>query len=145
MADYLVDLRDVRFLIHEYLGVEKLLTYPKFAEFSSEMFDMIIEEGVKQAQEIAAPLATLGDEKGVKFEDGKVPQEFVDAYKLYAEAGWIAASADPEWGGQGLPLTLGAAVSEFFQGACFPLCSTGGLTTGVQRTSSSVNPSAARR
>ena len=57
MADYLVDLRDVRFLIHEYLDVEKLLTYPKFAEFNTEMFDMILEEGVKQAKEIAAPLA----------------------------------------------------------------------------------------
>ena len=133
MADYLVDLRDVRFLIHEHLNVEKLLTYPKFAEFNSEMFDMIIEEGVKQAKEIVAPLAALGDEKGVKFEDGKVevPQEFVDAYKLYCEAGWIGGVADPEWGGQGLPITLSAAVSEFFQGACFPLCSPGGLTTGA--------------
>jgi alkylation response protein AidB-like acyl-CoA dehydrogenase len=133
MADYLVDLRDVRFLIHEYLNVEKLLTYPKFAEFNSEMFDMIIEEGVKQAKEIVAPLAALGDEKGVKFEDGKVevPQEFVDAYKLYTEAGWIGATADPEWGGQGLPLTVSAAVSEFFQGACFPLYSTGGLSSGA--------------
>jgi alkylation response protein AidB-like acyl-CoA dehydrogenase len=132
MADYLVDLRDVRFLLNEYLDVEKLLTYPKFAEFSTEMFDMIIEEGVKQAKEIAAPLAALGDEQGVKFEDGKVevPREFVDAYKLYTEAGWVGGTADPEWGGQGLPITVSAAVSEFFQGACFPLCSTGGLTSG---------------
>ena len=124
MADYLVDLRDVQFLLFEYLDVEKLLKYPKFQEFNREMFEMIVEEGLKQAQEIAAPLGPLGDEKGVKFEDGKVevPQEFVDAYKLYAEAGWIAGTADPEWGGQGLPLTVGAAVSEFFQGACFPLC-----------------------
>ena len=133
MSEYRVDLRDVQFLLFEHLDVEQLLKYPRFQEFNREMFEMIIEEGLKQAQEIAAPLGPLGDEKGVKFEDGKVevPQEFVDAYKLYAEAGWIAGTADPEWGGQGLPLTLGAAVSEFFQGACFPLCSTGGLTTGV--------------
>jgi alkylation response protein AidB-like acyl-CoA dehydrogenase len=133
MADYLVDLRDVQFLLYEYLDVEKLQKYPKFQDFNKEMFDMIIEEGVKQAKEIAAPLGPIGDQKGVKFEDGKVevPQEFVDAYKLYVEAGWIGATADVEWGGQGLPLTLGSAVSEFFQGACFPLCSTGGLTTGA--------------
>jgi alkylation response protein AidB-like acyl-CoA dehydrogenase len=133
MSDYRVDLRDVQFLLFEHLDVEQLLKYPKFQEFNLEMFEMIVEEGLKQAQEIAAPLGTLGDEKGVKFEDGKVevPPEFVEAYKLYAEAGWIAGTADPEWGGQGMPLTVGAAVSEFFQGACFPLCSTGGLTTGV--------------
>lgn len=133
MADYLVDLRDIQFLLFEHLEVEKLLEYPKFQEFNREMFEMIIEEGLKQAQEIAAPLGPLGDETGVKFEDGKVevPQEFVDAYKLYAEAGWIAGTADPEWGGQGLPLTVGATVSEFFQGASFPLVSTGGLTTGA--------------
>ena len=133
MSDYLVDLRDIQFLLFEHLDVEKLLKYPKFQEFNKEMFEMIVEEGLKQAQEIAAPLGPLGDEQGVKFEDGKVevPQEFVDAYKLYAEAGWIGAVADPQWGGQGLPLTIGATVSEFFQGACFPLCATGGLTTGA--------------
>jgi len=133
MADYLVDLRDVQFALFEHLDVEKLLKYPKFQELSREMFEMIVEEGLKQAQEVAAPLGPLGDEKGVKLEDGKVkvPQEFVDAYKLYAEAGWIGGTADPAWGGQGLPQTVGAVVSEFFQGACFPLCSTGGLTTGA--------------
>jgi alkylation response protein AidB-like acyl-CoA dehydrogenase len=133
MADYLVDLRDVQFVLHEHLDLEKLLKYPKFQELNKEMFEMIVEEGAKQAKEIAAPLGPLGDEKGVKLEDGKVklPQEFIDAYKLYVEAGWIGGTADPEWGGQGLPLTVGAAISEFFQGACFPLCSTGGLTTGA--------------
>jgi len=133
MADYLVDLRDVKFLLFEYLDLEKLLKYPSFQEFNREMFEMIVEEGLKQAQEIAGPLGPIGDEKGVKLEGGKVavPQEFVDAYKLYAEAGWIGGMANPEWGGQGLPQTVGAAVSEFFQGACFPLCSTGGLTSGA--------------
>jgi alkylation response protein AidB-like acyl-CoA dehydrogenase len=122
MSDYLVDLRDVQFNLYEHLDVEKLLKYPKFQEFNREMFDMIIDEALKQASEVA-----------VKFEDGKVelPQEFVDAYKLYCEAGWIAALADPEWGGQGLPIALGAAVGEFFQGACFPLVCTGGLSSGV--------------
>jgi alkylation response protein AidB-like acyl-CoA dehydrogenase len=133
MADYLVDLRDVQFVLHEYLDLEKLLKYPKFQEFNKEMFEMILEEGVKQAREIAAPLGPLGDEQGAKLQDGRVelPQEFVDAYKLYAEAGWVGGTADPEWGGQGLPLTVGTAVSEFFQGACFPLCAPGGLTTGA--------------
>ena len=133
MADYLLDLRDVQFVLHEQLDLDKLLKHPKFQEFNKEMFEMILEEGLKQAKEIAAPLGPLGDEKGVKLEDGKVklPQEFVAAYRLYAEAGWIGGTADPEWGGQGLPLTLGAAIGEFFQGACFPLCSTGGLTTGA--------------
>ncbi len=133
MADYLVDLRDVQFVLHEYLDLEKLLRYPKFQEFNKEMFEMIVEEGAKLAREVVAPMGRLGDEQGVKLQDGKVevPAEFVGAYKLYAEAGWIGGTADPEWGGQGLPLAVGAAVTEFFQGACFPLCSIGGLTTGA--------------
>ena len=133
MSQYLVDLRDVQFLLFEYLDVEKLLKYPRYQDFDREMFEMIIAEGLQQAQEVAAPLGPLGDRKGVKFDDGKVemPQEFVEAFKLYAESGWIAATADPEWGGQGLPLTLGAVVNEFFHGACFPISSTGGLTSGA--------------
>ena len=74
MSDYLADLRDVQFLLFEYLDVEKLLNYPKFQEFNKEMFEMIVEESLKQAQEIAGPLGPLGDEKGVRFEDGKVPR-----------------------------------------------------------------------
>jgi alkylation response protein AidB-like acyl-CoA dehydrogenase len=133
VSEYLIDLRDVEFVLNEYLDVEKLLKYPKFQGFNKEMFDMVIEEGLKLAKEVVAPLGPLGDQQGVKFEDGKVevPQEFVDVYKLYGESGWIGAVGDPEWGGQGLPLTLGAAGGEFFQGACFPLVSTGGLTSGV--------------
>ena len=84
MSDYLVDLRDVQFVLHEQLHLEQLLKYPKFQEFSKEMFEMIVEEGAKQAKEIAAPLGPLGDEQGVKFEgdDGWV---FVSRSRLDAE------------------------------------------------------------
>ncbi len=119
MAEYLVDLRDITFNLYEYLGIEKLTEYPKYQDFNKEMFDMVLDQGLKQAKDVFAPANALGDEKGVKFEDGKVelPQEIVEAVKLYGESGWIGATADPEWGGQGLPATVMVPVGEFFVGA----------------------------
>ncbi len=134
MGDYLVDLRDVQFCLYEHLGIdEKLSKHTKFQDYNKEMFDMIIDQALKMAKEVLAPLIAMGDKQGVKFEDGKVevPQEFVDAYKLFAEAGWVGSVADPEYGGQGMPFTLDTATTEFFQGSCGPAIGCSGLTSGA--------------
>jgi len=120
MGDYLVDVRDVRFCLYEHLGVERLLEYPRYQEFNKEMLDMVIDQALKQAKEVFAPLNSLGDEEGVVLEKGRVtlPQEFIEAYRLHAESGWVGAKAAPQWGGQGLPGTVMMPVQEFFIGAC---------------------------
>jgi alkylation response protein AidB-like acyl-CoA dehydrogenase len=52
------------------------------------------------------PINQSGDQEGCTYlGDGivKAPKGFKEAYSMYAEAGWPALSADPRFGGQGLP------------------------------------------
>ncbi|HBB83354.1 MAG TPA: acyl-CoA dehydrogenase, partial [Sulfitobacter sp.] len=46
---------------------------------------------------------------------------FAEGFAAIAEGGWIGMSADPEFGGMGLPMTLTSAVNEMMSGACLSL------------------------
>jgi hypothetical protein len=78
------------------------------------------------ASEVLAPLNRAGDTQGARFENGQViaAPGFAGAYKEFAGGGWNGLSADPAWGGQGLPKALEVAVFEMIQGAnmAFGLC-----------------------
>jgi alkylation response protein AidB-like acyl-CoA dehydrogenase len=133
MAEYLVDFRDVQFLLYEYLKVDTLCGKEKFSEFSKDLFDMVLEQALKLAKEVIGPINEPADRVGAKFENGNVtfPKEFHEAYQKYCEGGWGAVAVDPEWGGQGMPKTISLAISEFFTGACVSFVMTPGLTHGA--------------
>ena len=86
----------------------------------------ILEESTRTAEGILAPLDTPGDRTGVKLANGAVqmPPGFAEAFRAYAEAGWIGIAADPSHGGQGLPETLALAAFEPVSSAnmAFGLC-----------------------
>jgi len=133
MAEYLVDLRDIQFQLFEYLKVDSLCEKEKFSEFSKDLFEMVIEQALKLAKEVIAPINEPADRVGARFDNGKVtfPKEFHEAYRKYCEGGWGAVNVDPEWGGQGMPQSLSLAISEFFCGACVSFVMTPGLTHGA--------------
>jgi len=114
-------MRDIKFILYEQLGIERLCQFEKFKDYSRETFDMVLEEGAKIATEVIAPLNSISDKEGCTYEKGKVkvPEAFHEAFKKYCEGGWIAASVDAEAGGQGLPESIALAAAEMFvhQGA----------------------------
>ncbi len=116
MANLLVDERDQQFVLNEILNVEGLCTASKFADFSREMFDMVLTEAQKIALNQIFPTLVPSDREGCKLEDGQVqvPECFHSVYKLFCEGGWTAMSVPPEEGGQGLPLTIRTAAYEWF-------------------------------
>ncbi|MDQ4062272.1 MAG: acyl-CoA dehydrogenase C-terminal domain-containing protein, partial [Pseudomonadota bacterium] len=65
-----------------------------------------------------------------RLEDGRVvtPRGFKAAYDQLASGGWIGLSADPDYGGQGLPHTLSAIFNEFMSGANMAFAMYPGLT-----------------
>lgn len=130
MPEYYVDERDIKFQLFEYLEVEKLLESDVYKQFSKEEFEMVIGEAIKFAKTALAPINKLGDEVGVKFENGKVimPDEFKSVYNKYAEAGWIGISSNPEFGGQGFPQVIGTSTAEVFVGANVSFTMAPGLT-----------------
>ncbi|OGP97844.1 MAG: acyl-CoA dehydrogenase [Deltaproteobacteria bacterium RBG_19FT_COMBO_52_11] len=127
-----ISMRDIKFVLYEQLGIERLCEFDKFKDFSRETFDMVLEEGAKLAAEIIAPLNSIADKEGCVYEKGKVkvPEAFHKAFKKYCEGGWIAASVDAEAGGQGLPNSVALATAEMFVGACCSFTTYPGLTRG---------------
>ncbi len=131
--EYKVDLRDVKFQLFEWLPTEKLLEKERFAEWTRDDVEMVLEEGLKVAQEVLAPTNEDGDRIGARWSDGKVtlPESFHGAYQTLKEGGWVGMINSPEYGGMGLPEVVGTAVNEFFFGANMSLSLTVLLTRGA--------------
>ncbi|MCU0600423.1 MAG: acyl-CoA dehydrogenase [Desulfobacterales bacterium] len=134
MAQLIADRRDVDFVLHEQLEVEKLAAHEKFEEFNKKTVDMIVSEARNLAIKEILPTQTVSD-KGCVLESGtvKVPEEFHRVFKLYKEGEWLGMIDDPKWGGQGMPKTVSLAANEYFYGANPAFMLYHGLTHGAAK------------
>ncbi|MHC2146881.1 acyl-CoA dehydrogenase C-terminal domain-containing protein [Pseudomonas sp. 210_17 TE3656] len=116
MADYKAPLRDMRFVLNEVFEVAKLWAQlPGLAEAVDEEIALaVLEEAGKVTGKSIAPLSRSGDEEGCHWDNGAVrtPAGFIDAYKTYAEGGWVGVGGDPAYGGMGMPKVISAQVEE---------------------------------
>jgi len=134
MPVYKAPVRDVRFLLEDVFGIDRYGNLPGFEDISSDTVQAILEEGAKLAEEQFFPLNLSGDQEGcVRHADGRVttPKGFKAAFDAYMQGGWNGLAADPEYGGQGLPYTLAAAMNEFSSSANMALSMYPGLTQGA--------------
>ena len=126
MTEYIAPLRDMRFLIHELVGLDDIAALPGCDEVSADLVDAILEEAAKFAENVLSPLNWPGDQQGARWHDKTVtmPPGFKEAYRHYAENGWSALASDPQYGGQGLPKIVSTAVNEMWKSAniSFSLC-----------------------
>jgi alkylation response protein AidB-like acyl-CoA dehydrogenase len=120
MADYIADVRDIKFVLFDQLQIDKLLASEQYSSFSREDLDMIIDEAHRFAREVLGPINVAMDREGCSIRDGKVkvPEVMREPWKLFAENGWLALSKSPEYGGQGAPESLAIAACDMFFGAC---------------------------
>ncbi|MEM9740229.1 MAG: acyl-CoA dehydrogenase family protein, partial [Pseudomonadota bacterium] len=134
MPRYDAPVRDIQFVLHDLLAIEKYSNLPGFSDAPRDVVDQIIEEGGKFASEVIAPLNKIGDEQGcVRNPDAsvKTPDGFPEAYKQFVENGWPLLSKTPEMGGQGLPYMLGMTLSEMMSSANMAFGMYPGLTSGA--------------
>jgi alkylation response protein AidB-like acyl-CoA dehydrogenase len=119
MSEYKAPVADMRFVMHEIAGLEKIGALPGYQDASEDVIDAALEEAAKFAGGVLAPLNRIGDKQGAKLENGVVrtPEGFADAYRQLTEGGWTALPFDPEFGGQGMPWLLATAVTEMWQSA----------------------------
>ena len=122
---YRAPVEDMAFALRKLAGIDRLAG-THFESFDDDLIDPILEEAGKLASDVLAPLNQPGDEQGAQLTgDGVVaPHGFAEAYRQFAEGGWMGLAAPVEWGGQGLPRTLSNAVLEMLHGAnmSFGLC-----------------------
>ena len=118
MSTYRAPLRDMQFVLRELAGVEEIAKLPGY-EDTTDVLDAILDEASTFATEVLSPLNQSGDQEGCTWNDGVVttPKGFKEAYKQFAQAGWIGLPVPAELGGQGLPQLLLGPTLEMWNGA----------------------------
>ena len=121
MSSYKAPLTDIRFALHDVLGVEALLQHLGKDDASRDIIDAVLEEGARFTETVLAPLNRVGDEVGCSFDKATgavtTPPGFREAYEQYVEGGWPSLNAPVEYGGQGLPHAIGMPLKEMIDAA----------------------------
>lgn len=120
---YRAPVADYEFLFRHAVDFDRIAATDKFAEASEDVVSAILTEAGKLCEEVMAPLQRNGDLEPARLENGvlRTSPGFSDGWNAIAEGGWIGMSADPEYGGMGLPMTLTTAVNEMMSAACLSL------------------------
>ena len=121
----------IDFLLHDWLGVDSLVSRPRFVDHSRETFASVLDTCERIAREKYAPFNRLVDTEEPRFDGEKVilPQATHEAWKAYGESGMLSAAQDYDIGGMQLPYTVEAAANAFFARASVSIGS-GLLTVG---------------
>ncbi|MFT4249623.1 MAG: acyl-CoA dehydrogenase C-terminal domain-containing protein [Pseudomonas sp.] len=136
MSRYSAPLADLRFALYDVLGAEALFDRLGYTEASRDIIDAVLDEAARFTGSVLAPLNGVGDEIGCAFDKSTrevtTPPGFRQAYAQFVEGGWTGLTAAPEFGGQGLPHTLGVPLNEMINAANlawgnFPLLSHGAV------------------
>ena len=97
-----------------------------YTEILTDLAGPVLENAARFAGEVLSPLNPVGDRTPSRREAQGVvtPPGFVDAYRRFREDGWVSLGAPEEYGGQGLPTLLAAAVTEMWGAAnmAFGMC-----------------------
>lgn len=123
---YVAPVKDMLFCMKELAGLEEVAKLPGFEEAGLETAQAVLEESAKFNQDVLAPLNFEGDKNPSYWKDGQVftTPGFKDAFRQLAEGGWQGLQHPTDFGGQGLPKTIGAACIEMLNSAnmSFALC-----------------------
>ncbi|MDP3638092.1 MAG: acyl-CoA dehydrogenase family protein, partial [Azonexus sp.] len=133
MSDYRAPVEDMRFVMDELAGFKELSLLPGYEDATPDLADAVLEEAAKFAGEVLAPLNRIGDKEGCKLTPNGVttPAGWKEAYKQFCAAGWNGVSSPTDFGGQGLPDSLGVAIKEMVCSANLSFSLGPLLTTGA--------------
>ena len=123
---YIAPVKDMLFDIEHLARIDEIARMPGFEDATLETAQAVLEECARFNQDVIAPLNVEGDRNPSSFKDGKVTTTpgFREAFAQYAAGGWQGLQHPLDFGGQGLPKTIGAACGEMLNSAnmSFALC-----------------------
>ena len=123
---YTAPVKDMLFAIEHLARIDQVAQIPGFEDAGLETAAAVLEECAKFNEGVVAPLNVEGDRNPSAWKDGQVttPPGFKEAYRQFAEGGWQGLQHPADFGGQGLPKTIGAACGEMINSAnlSFALC-----------------------
>lgn len=123
---YRAPVRDMLFCMQELADLQALSQLPGFEEAGIDTAQAVLEECARFNENVVAPLNWEGDKHPSFWKNGDVVTTpgFKQAFRQFGEGGWQGLQHPAEFGGQGLPKTIGAACIEMINSAnlSFALC-----------------------
>ena len=123
---YKAPLKDMLFNIRHLANIDRIAQIPGFEDAGFDTAEAVLEECAKFNEGVLSPLNWEGDKNPSSWKDGVVTTTpgFKEAFKQYAEGGWQGLQHPGDYGGQGLPKTIGASCGEMLNSAnmSFALC-----------------------
>jgi len=120
MPSYRAPVEDTLFVLEEIVGLDRVRALPGHEEMTPDVVEAVLREAARLCEEELQPLNQVGDAEGCRRDEGgavTTPSGFAEAYRHYAEGGWVGLAADPDHGGQGLPYLLAAVMNEYASSA----------------------------
>ena len=101
MAEKFISERNLKFLLYEMFDVESLLKYPRYADHSREVFDMVIDTAMKMGKDLFKPIFSEMDKNPPEYVKGqvKVHPAVRNIMREAGAGGWIGSTFDCEYGG----------------------------------------------
>jgi butyryl-CoA dehydrogenase len=112
-------MRDIEFMLYEWLNVDELARWPRYSEHSREGFDEFLNVAHQVAERYFADHNSRADREPPRMEGGRVRilPEVESALKAFAAAGLTSATMDNALGGVQLPQVIHRACFAWMQGA----------------------------
>ena len=123
---YTAPVKDMLFNMQHLAHIEQIAQIPGFEDAGFDTAQAVLEECAKFTEGVLAPLNFEGDKNPSSWKDGVVTATpgFKDAFRQLTEGGWQGLQHPADFGGQGLPKTIGAACMEMLNSSnmSFALC-----------------------
>ena len=123
---YKAPLKDMLFDIRHLANIEQIAKIPGFEDAGIDTAEAVLQECARFNEGVLSPLNWEGDQNPSSWKDGVVTTTpgFKDAFRQYVDGGWQGLQHPANFGGQGLPKTIGAACGEMLNSAnmSFALC-----------------------
>ncbi len=137
MTEYTAPIEDIKFVMEDLLDIySHYQKYPDFQDVTPDVVDMVLTECARFCETELAPINQSGDREGCSWRDGNVttPSGFKEAYQHYIDGGWQGISHPVEYGGQGLPVSVGLIRTEMISTANWSWSMYPGLSVGAMNT-----------
>jgi hypothetical protein len=123
---YVAPVKDMLFNIEHLAKIDQIAQIPGFEDAGLDTAQAVLEEAAKFSEGVLAPLNVDGDKNPSSWKDGVVTATpgFKEAFKQFADGGWQGLQHPIDFGGQGLPKTIGSVCGEMVNSAnmSFALC-----------------------
>ena len=138
-ASYTAPLNEMKFALHDVHQFEAHYDTLKNAaeKCDRDTIDMVVEASAQMCEQDLSPLLEDADRVGARWVDElhiKTAPGTKEAYDKYCESGWQGLSFPPEYGGQGLPMSLALVQAEMMAAANWTFLMFPGLSKGAINT-----------